>query len=200
MIKRIAEYVLTLFAVILLTGCGGDNHALWNDIEGLKKENTDLSMQVQSLQQENSQLAEQAGTLSGLDKNIRLQDLDTLDKIRLNKRTGLYDTDENGTKETLMVYIEPLDTAQDFIKAIGTVNVELWNLNTDAAEAKLANWTLKPTETQKLWGGNVFAGYYRLPFEVADILSGQEKELTVKVTFTDFLSGKVFRDQTTIAP
>ena len=198
--KRTVQCVLTLFAAVLLTGCGGGNNVLWDDIETLKKDNADLSTQVQSLQMENSQLAEQAGTLSGLDKNIRLQDLDTLDKIRLNKRTGLYDTDENGTKETLIVYVEPLDTAQDFIKAIGTVNVELWNLNTDAADAKLADWTLEPTETQKLWGGNVFTSYYRLPFEIADILSGQEKELTVKVTFMDFLSGKVLRDQITITP
>ena len=200
MIKRITESVIALFIAILLTGCGGDSHVLWDDIEGLKKENVDLKTQVESLQKENTQLTEQTATLSGLDKSTRLRDLDTLDKIRLNKRTGLYDTDENGTKETLIVYVEPLDTTQDNIKAIGTVNIELWNLNTDAAEAKLADWTLKPTELQKLWGGNIFASYYRLPFEVADILSGQEKELTVKVTFTDFLTGKVFRDQTTIAP
>ena len=157
-------------------------------------------MQVQSLQSENKQLTEQVDTLSGLDKNIRLQDLDTLDKIHLNKRTGLYDTNEDGTKETLIVYVEPLDTAQDLIKAIGTVNIELWNLNTDVAEAKLADWTLKPDKLRKLWGGNIFASYYRLSFEVADILSGQEKELTIKVSFTDWLSGKVFRDQITITP
>ena len=196
--KPRVEYVMALFAAVLLAGCGGQNNTLWDDIEALKKENTDLSMQVQTLQQENDQLNEQVDTLSVLDKNTRLQNIDTLDKIRINKRTGLYDTDENGTKETLIVYVEPLDTAQDYVKAVGTVKVELWNLNSDIVDVKLADWTLEPTETQKFWGGNIFASYYRLPFEIADILSGQEKELTVKVTFTDFFSGRVCRNQTTI--
>lgn len=197
--KTLVQYVLTCFFAILLTGCGGKN-VLWDDFENLKKENTDLTMQVQALQQENTQLNEQADALSGLDKEARLQDLDTLDKIRIGKRTGLYDTDNNGTDETLIVYVEPLDMAQDYVKAIGTVKVELWDLNTDPDKAKLTEWTLKPAETQKLWGGNIFASYYRLPFVITDILSGQEKELTVKVTFTDSLSGKVLRDQRTIKP
>ena len=174
--------------------------SLWEDVERLKKENTDLSTQVQTLQQENTQLIVQAETLSGLDKDVRLHNLDTLDKIHIGKRTGLYDKDESGINETLVVYIEPVDTAQDYIKAIGSINVELWNLNADTAQARLADWTLEPDKMQKLWGGNIFSSYYRLEFSIADILSGQEKELTVKVTFTDTLSGKVRSDQITVAP
>ena len=197
--NMIARYIPACLLIMLLTGCG-DRKVLWADMEKLKRQNTDLSLQVQKLQQENTQLNEQVDTLAGMDKGVRLQALETLETIRLGRRTGLYDLDENGTKETLVVYVEPLDTAQDYVKAIGSIRVELWNLNALEAKAKLAEWTLTPVEAQKLWGGNIFASYYRLPFPVTDILSGNEKELTVKVTFTDYLSGKVLGDQTTITP
>ncbi|MBL7215755.1 MAG: hypothetical protein ISS71_08775 [Phycisphaerae bacterium] len=197
--KRTIQYALVFFAAVWLTGCGSKN-VLWDDIERLKQENTGLSLQVQSLKQEITQLAEQVDMLAGFDETTRLQDLDTLQTIRLGRRTGLYDLDEDGMNETMVVYVEPLDTAQDYVKAIGIVEVELWNLDADTAEAKLADWTLVPEEIHPLWGGNIFAGYYRLPFTITNILNGQENELTVKATFTDFLSGKVLRDQTTITP
>lgn len=199
--KQTIQFAAVLIiTALLLTGCGGRENVLLKDLQQLKQENTDLSSQVQSLQQENTRLSEQVDTLAGLDESVRLKDLDTLAQIRLGRRTGLYDMDENGTDETLMVYVETLDAAQDYVKAVGTVRVQLWDLNTDPAGAKLADWTLKPNEIKDRWGGNIFAGYYRIPFEAANILSTHRDELTVKVTFTDLLSGRVLRDQTVITP
>ena len=199
--KRMLQSVLVLLAAVLPAGCGnGDNRRLWESFEQLKRENTDLSLQAQALQQENAQLSEQVQTLAGMDQQVRLQQLDTLQTVRLGKRTGLYDFDENGTKETLVVYVEPLDSAQDHIKAVGTVDVQLWDLNAAPEAAKLAQWTRPPEAIQKHWGGSIFASYYRLPFAVFDVLTGQEQELTVKVTFTDHLTGKVLGDQVTITP
>ncbi len=198
MTKWILRCIIVTLAVVLTGGCGIGKNPLLGDIDNLKNENTELSLKVQSLQQENVQLTDQVNTLSSLDKDVRLNSLDTLDKIRIAKRTGLYDKDEDGTRETLAVYIETLDTAQDFIKAVGTAQVELWDLDANPTAAKLAEWSLTPEQLHPLWGGNVFAGYYRLSFPVAGIVTGQEKTLTVKVTFTDTLSGKVLRDQTTI--
>ncbi|MBC8378784.1 MAG: hypothetical protein H8E62_06385 [Planctomycetes bacterium] len=198
MTKWILKCIIFTLAVVLCGGCGNGANPLLTDIDNLKSENTELSLKVESLQQENTQLAGQVNTLSALDKDVRLDSLDTLDEIRIAKRTGLYDKDKDGTRETLVVYIEPLDTTQDFIKAVGTAQVELWDLDADPAAAKLAEWSLTPEQLHPLWGGNIFAGYYRLSFPIANIVTGQAKELTVKVTFTDMLSGKVLGDQTTI--
>lgn len=198
--KRTVQWITMLLAV-MLTGCGGGREPfLWNDMDRLKAENRELAMQVEQLKAQTDQLRAQVETLSGLDGDARLQELDTLVTIRLGKRTGLYDLDMDGTNETLTVYVEPLDRSQDYVKAVGRVEIELWNLDAPPAEARLADWTLAPDEIQKHWGSTFFANYYRLTFPVAEILSGQEKKLTVKVTFTDFLSGKVLRDQTTITP
>lgn len=197
--RRIDTLIIAL-AVMLLAGCGGGTQRPWGTLKECEDENTKLSTQNQHLEIQNTQLKKTVAVSLELDKDVRFETLDTLETIRISKHTGLYDKDENGTKETLVVYLEPLDTAQDHIKAVGTVKIELWNLNAPEGKAKLTEWTIKPAELHTSWGGTIFRSYYRLSFAIADILSGQEKELTVKATFTDLLSGKVLSDQTTIAP
>ena len=197
--RRIDIFTLITLAAILLAGCSSGKKRPWDTLEDCIQANTELSMQVQALESENTQLTEQVNTLSTLDTAARLEALDTLEKIRIGKRTGFYDKDDDGTNETLVVYLEPLDTAKDFVKAVGRINIELWDLNTAEDKAKLAEWTLEPAELHKTWGGTIFAAYYRikLPLEVAP---DQQKEYTVKLTFTDYLSGKVLTDQKTIIP
>lgn len=199
--KRRIDIVIIALVVGLLAGCGGkaQQHP-WGTLKECEDQNTELSLQVQALQTQNDQLTEQVATFSALDKNSRLSALDTLDTIRIGKHTGFYDKDNNNSQEMLVVYLEPLDTAQDYIKAIGTVNVELWDLTASEDKAKLTEWTVDPAELHQTWGGTIFRSYYRLPFAVTGVLSGQEKELTIKVTFTDLLSGKVLSDQATVTP
>ncbi len=194
------HYVLGFLIAAVLSGCGGENNVLWKDVELLQQENSELSMQVQTLQAQNTQMARQVDSLSGLKKETRLQTLDTLESIHLNKRTGVYDLDEDGSVETLAVYVEPRDSAQDAVKAVGRLQVALWNLNAEADKARLAEWTLEPAQLHPLWGGNIFSSYYRLTFDVSEVVSTRPEELTVKVTFIDYLSGKVVTAQTVITP
>ena len=206
--RRIDWFIFIALAAVLLAGCSGGKKRSWDTLEACIQENTDLSMRVQSLESENTQLAEQVNTLSILDAAARLDALDTLEKIRIGKRTGFYDKDDNGTKEILVVYLEPLDTAQDYTKAVGKVTIQLWDLNASEDKAKEAEWTLEPTELHKTWGGTLFAGYYRIKLPLKDVLSGRETknrvgtahptELTLKVTFTDYLTGKVLTEQKVI--
>lgn len=216
--KRRIDIVIIALVIGLLAGCGGraQQHP-WGTLTECEDQNTELSLQIQTLQTKNDQLTEQVATLSGLDKNTRLPALDTLEKIRIGKYTGFYDADQNGTKESLVVYLEPLDTAQDYIKAVGTVNIELWDLSAPEDKAKGAEWTVEPTDLHKNWGGTIFRSYYRLEFVVTDLLpaprnrvgthlrsasyDGQAAypaEYTLKVTFIDYLAGKVLTDQKVI--
>ena len=41
---------------------------------------------------------------------------------------------------------------------------------------------------------------YRLTFDITDKVTSFDEPLTVKVTFTDYLSGKVFKKQKVINP
>ena len=191
--RRIDIFILIALAA-MLAGCGGGKKRQWNTLEDCIRENTNLSVQIQALETENTQLTGQVNTLSTLDATTRLEALDTLEKVRIGKRTGFYDKDDNGTNETLVVYLEPLDSAQDYTKAVGKVNIQLWDLNTAEDKAKQAEWTVEPNDLQKTWGGTIFAGYYRIKLPLK-ITPDQQREYTVKVTFTDYLTGKVLTDQ-----
>ena len=192
--RRIDMFIVAALTAGLLAGCSSGEKRPWNTLEACIQANTELSMQVQHLEAENTQLTGQVNTLSTLDAAARLESLDTLEKIHIGKRTGFYDKDDNGTNETLVVYLEPLDTTQDYIKAVGRVDIELWDLNAADDRAKLAEWTLEPNELHKTWGGTIFAGYYRIKLPL-EIPPNQQKEYTLKVSFTDYLTGKVLTDQ-----
>ena len=194
--RRIDIFILIALAALLI-GCGGKTKRPWDTLEKCEQENIELSLRAQALEAENDQLTEQVDTLSKLKPATRLKTLDTLDKIRIGKRTGFYDKDDDSTNETLVVYLEPTDTAHDTIKAVGQAKIELWDLNATAGQAKLTEWTLEPEDMHNAWGGNIFDAYYRikLPLEISP---DQKKGYTVKVSFTDYLSGKILTDQKVI--
>lgn len=180
----------------VLSGCGGSDRTVWHNLEEAKRENTQLLLQVQRLTEENQSLKQQVQTLAALDGQTRLAELDTLAEIRLHKRTDLYDTDEDGTPESLIVYLQTIDAQQDQIKTAGRCTIELWNLDKPAEQARLAEWTLTADELQKTWGGNIFSQYYRITLPL-ETIPAKGEQLTVKAVFTDLLTGKVFKDQIT---
>lgn len=198
--ERSLTYLCVGILMIALSGCNDSQSRQWDQIKQLEQEKLEQAMRADALAQENETLRQQVDTLSGLNKNIRLTQLSTLTAIKLDKRTGLYDKNDDRIKDSLLVYLEPTDAQQDYIKAVGTVKVELWNLANPAHQAKLAEWVLEPAELQKHWAGNVFSAYYRMPLNLNGTVTGKEKELTVKVTFTDLLSGKVLTAQKAIKP
>jgi hypothetical protein len=135
-----------------------------------------------------------------LPPEVRLEDLYDLQKIKITRYTNLYDKDKDGKKEELLVYIQPIDEEGDIVKATGAVDVQLWDLNKEDGHAQLGQWHVTPSQLKKLWFATLITINYRLPFDVADKITGDEKALAVKVTFTDYPSGKVFEEQKIIKP
>jgi hypothetical protein len=82
----------------------------------------------------------------------------------------------------------------------GSVDVQLWDLNKKGSEALLGQWQVKRSELKKLWFATLITINYRLTFDVGDKVEKFDEPLTVKVTFTDYLTGKVFKEQKVIKP
>ncbi|MEN6336858.1 MAG: hypothetical protein ABFD90_11745 [Phycisphaerales bacterium] len=70
---------------------------------------------------------------------------------------------------------------------------------TIAALAELGQWQVEPAELRKLWF-NSFTTGYRLTFDRPEGLEVLSEPLTVRVTFTDYLTGESFRAQQVIEP
>ena len=186
-----------------VAGCGSTytESPLQERVEILTIEQQQLMSQLEQSKAENEQLTKQIHTLSGLPEGLKGQNLYSVQNIEIGKYTGLFDKDKDGTKEKLIVYIEPIDELGDVIKAAADIEVELWDLSKTDGSALLAKWPpVKPDELKKLWFDSMLKVNYRLTFDVTDKIKSVDEPLTVKVTFTDYLSGKVFKKQKVINP
>ena len=189
--------------VYFVAGCepsDGKKPSLTKQIHLLEQEKTQLTHQIEQLESENEQLQKQIQILSSLPEDARSENVYELQRVKISRYTDLYDKDKDGKKEKLIVYIQPIDTDGDIIKATGTVNVQLWDLNRAEGQALLAQWRVEPEQLKKLWFATLLTINYRLTFDIADKVDNFDEPLTVKVTFTDYLSGKVFKEQKVIKP
>jgi len=197
-----AKLFLSAAFLFLFAGCGPDQQAyqsqLQDKIDSLKLQNMELNQHVEQLQKQNEQLRRQNKTLAGLDPQFRYENLYDLQAVNIHNYTNLYDKDDNGSFEKLIVYVQPMDTRGDIVKAAGTVEVELWDLNQDQANAQIGQWQILPDQLQQLWFSSIASTNYRLTFDLDEPIDDYDQPLTVNVAFTDHLTGKTFQQQKVI--
>ena len=189
-----------LIFLLLATGCAApnDKESLATKIGQLTQENTQLQEQIEQSNAENKQLKGRIQVLSELPKEVKLENLNRLESVKIGRYTGFFDKDKDGKKEKLIVYIQPIDEQGDMIKVTGAVDVQLWNLDKAGSEALLDEWRVESNELKEFWFATLITINYRLTFDVTDIVESLEEQLTVKVTFTDYMTGKVFKEQKVI--
>jgi hypothetical protein len=164
----------------------------------LRREKRDLARQFEKSKLENKDLKKRKEVLDNLPPEVKPENLYRLQKIKITKYTDFYDKDKNGKKEKLIVYIQPIDEDGDIIKAVGAVDVRLQDPNKNDDQEPVAQWRVEPSQLKKLWFAGFTAANYKLTFDVADKISELESVsggLTVKVTFTDYLTGKVLNEE-----
>jgi len=195
-------FILTVSLLAVVAGCqnNGNKPTPAEQINTLKQENIRIARQVEQLKKENKRLEDRCDVLSGLPEQVKGQNLYRLKTIKITRYTNLYDKDKDGQYEKLIVYIQPIDEDGDIIKAAGAVDVQLWDLNKEQSQALLGQWRVSRSELKKLWFATLIIINYRLTFDVADKIDKFDEPLTVKVTFTDYLSGRVFKEQKVIEP
>ncbi len=167
-------------------------------VQKLEQEKAGLTGDVQQYQAEIEQLRAQIRSLSALPKDQSNNPYEVM-TLRIAKISNFFDKDSDGRQEKLVVYVQPVDVEGDIIKAAGTVTVQLWNLNNPNGEALLGEWQVEPAELRKLWFSSFTTGY-RLTFDRPEGLELLSQPLTVKVTFTDYLTGETLQAQQVITP
>lgn len=199
----VPKYFGTYFLTLLLAGCPNSNDPfLREQIRELTDQNSQLTELVDESRAENQQLKKQVQVLTSLPEEVKAENLYTVEKLKIHRYTGLYDDDKDGKINTLIVCLQPIDDEGDVVKATGVVDVQLWDLNKADGEAMLGKWHVEPEELKGRWVALLVINY-RLKFDITDIIdsgTSLEEPLTVKVTFTDYLTGKVFNEQKVIKP
>jgi len=197
------EKVRTVIAILVTSvlslswGCTGaeGRSPLRDEVESLRIQKAQLLKQLKQAEDKNTRLEDQFGVLSGLKSRERLECLQSIERVRIGRRTNLYDKDKDGRDEKLIVYIQPVDKQGDIIKAPGSADVQLWDLNKQPNEALIGQWHIEASQLKKLWFATVITSNYRLLFDISDTIGKINRPLTVKVTFTDYLSGRVLKEE-----
>jgi cell division protein FtsB len=206
-LMHLCSYVLMFlcsYALMHLSvGCenAGSPPDVWqNQIKQLTQEKTQLQSQIEKSKAENQLLEQQIQTLSNLPDGVKPENIYSVHGIKITRYTNFYDKDKDGKKETLIVYIQPIDQEGDIIKAAGDVDVQLLDLNKKDGPALLGQWRITAQQLKELWFKTLLTVNYRLTFDVAGKVENFKDPLTVTVTFTDYLTGRVFKEQKVIKP
>lgn len=131
----------------------------------------------------------------------RLEKLYTVHGIKFGRLTGGVDLDRRAPgDEMLKVYVVPVDGAGDELKAAGSFEIELFDLNAPG-DARIGRWTFGTDEARKHWFGQALLyGYvFTLPLHNPP----EHEDLLVNVRFVDELTGRAFeakRDVTVKVP
>lgn len=201
---RTAMIIVSGWLLVAVAGCQDSapsgKLSLAEKLGTLRQEKTQLLRQIEQSEVQNKQLKKQLAVLAGLGPGVKLEELYDLREVKITGYTNLYDKDKDGKKEKLIVYLRPIDAEGDAIKVAGSVNVQLWDLNKEGSRALVGQWRIEPNELKKLWFATVLTINYRLTFDVADKIQDFEAPLTVKMTFTDYLTGRVYEEQKVIKP
>jgi hypothetical protein len=196
----VLRFSVSLLALSLGCENSNKNASPADQVRKMTEENSQLQNQIAQSGNETQQLKERIQVLSGLPQGVKAENIYNLISIKITRYTNLYDKDKDDKKETLIVYIQPIDQNGDIIKAAGDVDVQLLDLSKKDGPVQLGQWHVTAQQLKELWFKTLLTVNYRLKFDVAGKVENFKDPLTVTVTFTDYLTGKVFKEQRAIKP
>jgi hypothetical protein len=190
----IALVVVVLFAT--MSGCGSPNVASIK----VRRENQDLRAKVAELERrEQGHLAQirameaSATTVPSLGQE-RLNTLFTTHGLRFGRLTGAADLDPKSPgNDGLKVYVVPTDGQGQPIKAAGSFVVEAFDL-AKGDNHRVGRWEYPLDQAAKNWFGQAMLYTYVLPAPWQEQRPAHD-DVTIRVTFTDALTGRTFTEQ-----
>jgi hypothetical protein len=193
-------FALVILCVMFAGGCSdlsSQNDALRAQLIENEKQAAKLQKSIAELKKSGEECRQQTLNLQGLSEEQKKAGVPDILDVVITGQTGIYDAETPDREPRLMVYFKPIDDAGDAVKAGGAVHIELWDLGQAPEKAKLEAWDVSSGELKKTWSGSLLSSFYRLEFKVPKDYSTR-KDLTVKLTFTDYFTGKSFSRQLAI--
>lgn len=183
--------ILIVTAALSMTAAGCGKPSAVN-IE-LRKENQTLRSRVAELEREyaaRQQDASHSSTTSPATLPAdKLDRLFTTHGIAIGRLSGPTIIDKASNRpDGLRVYTTPIDAQGDPFKATGSFTIEVFDLTAD--QPRLQKWTVDMADSRSRWRGGAMLYTYVLEFPWEDIPT--DRELLLKVTFTDELTGRTF--------
>lgn len=195
--RRVARALVCFAAAGLFTGCAPlvpvdvrrENQRLKEQIEADKNE---LAARQASLDELSRQLA--------IARGFTAEDLKKIffpEKLVVDSLTGGQDYDDNPANgdDGVTVYVRPVDKEGDTLKVAGDLRVELFDLESPPADNRVGLYVIPADQIGKNWYGKLMTNHYAIkcPWQHGP---PKHPEITVRVTFVDYLTRRVMTAQT----
>jgi hypothetical protein len=190
-----------LFLIAQLTGgCASKpsqaNIELRRQIQSLDAQVADLNRRHDADAATIRALQQQSGPVQPSLPQERLEKLFTVHGLSFGRLTGGADLDQNKPgDEGVKVYIVPTDDAGQPLKAAGSFVIELFDLN-KPGDNLVGRWAFSTEQARQNWFGHALLYTYVLtcPWQNPP----EHRDLTLKATFRDELTGREFSIQKVI--
>lgn len=160
------------------------------------RENRNLVRQSEQLQTTIGRQNEQISQLLALGPK-RLEHLYHVTAVELGRRSGGVDKDQISGDDAVVVYLQPVDRHGHVIKAAGEVTIQLYDLANPPEENLIGEYHWTVEELGKTWAGG-FLGSSQFSLTCPWTSGPPDHELiTIRVIFTDYLTGRTFTAQKT---
>ena len=191
---RQAKYrIIWLLAATLAVGCNGRKIPDEPQIDW-EEENALLRQTISEQQMQIDTQRRQIAQLRGLPTD-NLDYLVQVERIEFGRFTQAYDQDEDGFDDGINVYLVTRDQEGDRIKTVGQVNIELWDLEAAPGDRQLGQWDFELDEILDYWLRGPFTDHFKFELAWPQGNSPRHPNLTIKLKFTETLTGKVFEQQ-----
>lgn len=174
--------------IAFLTGCRPSSSNI-----ALRKEKQTLLSQIEQLRRERDadrarlRSIERSSSTQPTVSQSLIERLYTAHGLRFSRVTGTWRATEGGASE-MVVHVVPTDQEGQTLKAAGQFAVSIFDLsNEEAPLIGQREFTLE--EARQAWHGQVMLFNYVLPIPLQR--EPQSDHVTVKVEFTDELTGRV---------
>ena len=178
----------------LIVGCNGGKKPPAETGVNLAQENARLKRKITEQDKLILELKQQLARLRGLPAK-HLEYLVQVSGIEFGRYTGARDKDNDGFDDGIIVYMVPRDRTGDKIKAAGEVEIELWDLEAAEGERELGRWHFGIEELPKYWLSLTLTNHFKFELDWAPGKAPKHKNLTLKLKYTDVLTGKEFEIQ-----
>lgn len=195
---RARALLLLLAGLSAAAGCTPQDDAreleLRNQRDAAVRRARKLTEQVESLSADLRQKNRQIETLRKLD-GVDVEKLYTTRRIELGRFTGGIDTDGKPGHDAVRVFLTPIDRDESPLKRAGNVTVQLYDLAADKDATLLADFNYPPDRAGKHFASGLMSYHYSFDCPLPDDRPLDHDTLTVRVTFTELLTGKTFDAQ-----
>ncbi len=188
-----------MLALLCVTGCTPGVPA-----EKFRDVQAKLLLAEEQVKRLESQLADQQETIRNLQAQIvKLRQIksDSIDdlivpvKIELERLSGGYDNDGKVGDDGIVLYVQPVDADGHIVKAAGTLDIELFDLQAPSGQQRIAPYQFDAKTTRSKWYGRMWTNHFTVYCPWPPGKPPAHDLVTANVVFTDLLTGRSLKAQ-----